>query len=214
VRTYVVRPDGTIMESDAASAAPAPAEEPAEAQVASADDGADAPMQPVEVPTTEITGSGEAETIPAEPETTAAVTPAAPVPVEEAPAAETPQPAETAAAEAPQPEASGEADAPVNLLTLAPAAPASPAPEAASAGGFVVQLSSQRSQEQALASFADMQSRYPSILGEYKPVIQQAAVADKGTYFRVRVGPWASRGDAISVCERLQSAGADCFVTQ
>ena len=46
------------------------------------------------------------------------------------------------------------------------------------------------------------------------PQIQEADLGEKGIYFRVRVGPWASREEAIGVCESLKAAGGNCFVTQ
>ena len=45
-------------------------------------------------------------------------------------------------------------------------------------------------------------------------MIQEADLGTKGLYYRVRVGPWASRDDAIKVCEALKAAGGNCFVTQ
>jgi cell division protein FtsN len=52
------------------------------------------------------------------------------------------------------------------------------------------------------------------VLGNMEPNIQEADLGAKGTYYRVRVGPWASRGEAVQVCERLRAAGGDCIVTR
>jgi cell division protein FtsN len=106
-----------------------------------------------------------------------------------------------------------DADAPVDLLNSASAEGATPppAPIASSEGNFV-QLSSQRSMEQAQSAYADLQSRYASVLGSLSPQIQEADLGAKGIYFRVRVGPWATRAEAIAVCESLKSAGGDCIV--
>lgn len=99
----------------------------------------------------------------------------------------------------------------------APAAPVqtASAPAASSAsipsGAYIVQVSSQRTQEQAQTAFNDLQRRYGSVLGSVSPVIQRADLGDRGTFYRVRI-PAGSREDAISLCERLKSAGGDCFV--
>ena len=77
-----------------------------------------------------------------------------------------------------------------------------------------MQISSQRSPEQADAAFADLQSRYASVLGSLDRVVQEADLGEKGIYYRVRVGPWASREEAIEVCEALKAAGGNCFVTR
>ena len=111
---------------------------------------------------------------------------------------------------------------PVNLLaaparTDQPRVTASTAPTAAAAparSGYVVQVSSQRSVDQAQASFESMKRRYKSVLGGFNPDIQRADLGAKGIYYRVRVGPMASRETALRLCEQLKSAGGSCFVTR
>src|SRR5690606_19904247 len=118
----------------------------------------------------------------------------------------------------PQPAAEAEEGAPAELLSAAaeatPSAEAVAAPTAPAGTGYLVQLSSQRTEEQARASFADLQRRFGSVLGQLEADIQQADLGEKGIYYRVRVGPWATRGEAIEVCESLQAAGGSCFVAQ
>lgn len=120
--------------------------------------------------------------------------------------------------------------APLDLTAQAPRVPAAPAQQPAAqpqqpaaveasapatgaipAGTYIVQVSSQRTQEQAQAAFGDLQRRYGSVLGGVTPVIERADLGDRGTFYRVRI-PTSSRDDAISLCERLKSAGGDCFV--
>lgn len=109
---------------------------------------------------------------------------------------------------------------PVNLLaapaaTDQPRVTASTAPTVTATGqnGYVVQITSQRSADQAKASFAEMQRRYRSILGGFDPNIQRADLGAKGIYYRARVGPMM-RDAALHVCEQLKSAGGNCFVTR
>ncbi len=131
----------------------------------------------------------------------------------------TPAPATTA-----QPVAQRQSAAPLDLTASsgqqAPAAqPAAtqPATRATSASGtipagaYVVQVSSQRSEQQAQTAFDDLQRRFGSVLGGVSPVIQRADLGDRGTFYRVRI-PTSSRDEAISLCERLKTAGGDCFV--
>lgn len=121
-----------------------------------------------------------------------------------------------------QPTPNRSTQAPLDLTAqagraAAPAAPAAqaPAPAATDAsipsGAYIVQVSSQRTEDQAQAAFSDLQRRYGSVLGGVTPVIQRADLGDRGTFYRVRI-PAGSRDDAISLCERLKSAGGDCFV--
>jgi len=91
---------------------------------------------------------------------------------------------------------------------------AAPAPEAAVASGYVVQLSSQKTEDQAKAAFASLQKKFGAVLGGQQPNIQRADLGSKGTYFRVRVGPLASQAEAADLCRRLKSAGGSCFVTR
>jgi hypothetical protein len=79
------------------------------------------------------------------------------------------------------------------------------------AHNYVVQISAQRSQADAEASFRIMQAKYPSVLGGRQPIIRRKE-SSKGVYYGTQVGPFASRGDAIQLCEELKAAGGNCFV--
>src|SRR6266702_3865572 len=100
-------------------------------------------------------------------------------------------PAGRSAAPAPAPKPS--APKPASPLTLSPSAedpppssrsgttPAQPAPyrtaalpSGAEAGNYVVQISSQRSESEAQASFRALQAKYPNVLGSRQPLIRRA----------------------------------------
>jgi hypothetical protein len=87
-----------------------------------------------------------------------------------------------------------------------------PAPAAAT-GNYYVQISSQRSEGAAAASFREAQRRFPSILGDRAPDIRRADLGEKGIYFRARVSPGMSSAEASKLCSALKSAGGDCIVT-
>ena len=76
----------------------------------------------------------------------------------------------------------------------------------------MVQVSSQKSEDGARATFKDLQAHYPKILGNYPVDIQRADLGDKGVFFRARVGPF-SQSDAQKLCDDLKSAGGDCLLT-
>ncbi len=97
--------------------------------------------------------------------------------------------------------------APVQTAALA-------APPATAAGGFVVQVSSQRSEEAAMAAFRDVQARVPSLLAGRQASIQRATLGDRGTFFRARVAPATTREAATQLCVSLKAAGVDCLVSQ
>jgi cell division septation protein DedD len=65
----------------------------------------------------------------------------------------------------------------------------------------------------ALAAFADLQQKYTSLLGNYQPLIESANLGDKGTWYRLRVGPISKKADAETLCRKLKGAGLrSCLV--
>jgi hypothetical protein len=131
-----------------------------------------------------------------------------------------------AAARAPAPSPAANANASANApLSLSPqGAPAAPdtrtrvastnaAPASPGGGGsYVVQISSQRSEADAQASYRALQGKFPSVLGSRTPLIKRADLGDKGVYYRAMVGPFASSEEAAQVCGNLKTAGGQCVV--
>lgn len=99
--------------------------------------------------------------------------------------------------------------APVKKVVAAKPKP-KPAPVARKSE-WVVQVSSQRSAEAAQQSFNTMRSRFSALQGRAMSI--QRANVNGSTFFRVRVQT-ASRSDANQLCNRLTSAGGNCFVTR
>ncbi|MEP2944391.1 MAG: SPOR domain-containing protein [Hyphomicrobiales bacterium] len=91
--------------------------------------------------------------------------------------------------------------------------PAASAPQTSSSGGFVVQLSSQRSADQARTAFIGLQRRF-SVLSSYSPIVKRADLGARGIFHRLQVGKFNSRSEAISLCENLKAAGGDCIVSR
>ena len=93
----------------------------------------------------------------------------------------------------------------------APVATESRTPSASS-GGLMVQLSSHKSESEALASFRTMQGRFPAELGGRQGVVRRADLGAKGVFYRAMVGPFASAQEATQFCASLKAAGASCMV--
>ncbi len=139
-----------------------------------------------------------------------------------------PRPAPAAAAarvQAPSPaaNANASANAPLSLSPQGPqSAPAEPRTHMASTnaaqpapgggGSYVVQVSSQRSEADAHASYRALQGKFPSVLGSRAPLIKRADLGDKGVYYRAMVGPFGSSEEAAQVCGNLKTAGGQCVV--
>lgn len=96
--------------------------------------------------------------------------------------------------------------------TAAPApARVAAAPPAGGDGGYVVQVSSQRSEAEAQASFRALQAKY-SQLKSKQLIVRRADLGAKGIYFRAMVGPFESSEDANQFCGDLKQAGGQCII--
>jgi hypothetical protein len=198
VHTIAIRPDGTVV-ADAAptpvSAPSAPAPSPV-VSAASRSGPAAAQAQPVPQP-----APAQSAPPPQAPPRAAAHAPSnAPLSLSpNAQASQPPRPARTAAAAPPTP--------------IAPAAAArAPAAHANGAGGYAVQVSSQRSEAEAEAAFRSLQAKFPSQLGGKKPMIHRVDLGAKGIYYRAMVGPFGTSEEASQMCSSLKAAGGQCFV--
>jgi hypothetical protein len=137
------------------------------------------------------------------------------------------QPPRVAARPAPSPAAPG-ANAPLSLAPDGAAPPAAasaaappraiaptrPVPVASGSGGFVVQVSSRRSESEAEAAYRSLQSKYTSVLNGQPHSVKRADLGAKGVFFRAMVGPYGTRDQAIQVCSNLKAAGGECVVVQ
>ena len=105
-------------------------------------------------------------------------------------------------------------------LVLAPTAPAAPAVQTpavnnnSGAGGYTVQVTSQRTPDQAQASYRNIQAQLSSVLAGYEPDIKEADLGARGVYYRVRVGSFADQAGAINFCNQIKAAGGDCLVAR
>jgi hypothetical protein len=100
--------------------------------------------------------------------------------------------------------------APVRAAT--PPARLASAPATGGSGGYLVQVSSQRSEADAQASYRNIQARYSSVLGGHPHLVRRADLGSRGVYYRAMVGPFGSRDQAIALCSSLKAAGGDCVV--
>jgi cell division septation protein DedD len=132
--------------------------------------------------------------------------------------------AKTTAARNPPSSANASANAPMSLTPGGQPAPAAPptriaatnpvqtAPSGGSSGGYLVQVSSQRNEADAQASYRALQGKFPSVLGSRSPLIKRADLGDKGVYYRAMVGPFDSSDEASQFCGSLKTAGGQCVV--
>ena len=87
-----------------------------------------------------------------------------------------------------------------------------PAPAAVPAGGgYRVQLANSRSQADAKALWKQVQAKNGQ-LASVQPQIQKVEIGSFGTFYSLRVGPYASRSQSTKVCNALKRSGTDCSV--
>ena len=79
------------------------------------------------------------------------------------------------------------------------------------AGGYTVQISSQRNEAAALASYQALQKRFPNLLSGRSPITTRL---DSGgaVFYRVAIGPFPTADEASQFCSELKAAGGICFV--
>ncbi len=142
------------------------------------------------------------------------------------PAGAKPAPVRTAATTPHAPAAPAGTNAPLSLApqTAPPSAIAEPhtrvatnttmptAPNGSGSGGYLVQVSSQRNESDAQASYRVLQGKFPSVLGSRSALIKRADLGEKGIYYRAMVGPFGSPEEASQFCGSLKTAGGQCVV--
>ena len=132
------------------------------------------------------------------------------------PAAATGARAPAAPRAAAPPAASGNAP-----LTLTPQSPPTvaavdtthPAPAKATpaSGGWIVQISAQKTEAEAQAAFRAAQAKY-SALADQQPLIRKKDQGERGVFYATQVGPFPQREEANRLCETLKGAGGNCFI--
>jgi hypothetical protein len=110
------------------------------------------------------------------------------------------------------PQASQQAPAAEPRSRVAATTPEPAASTGDGAGGYMVQISSQRNEADAQASFRSLQGKFSAVLGSREPVIKRADLGEKGVYYRAMVGPFGSSDEASKFCGSLKSAGGQCVI--
>lgn len=88
----------------------------------------------------------------------------------------------------------------------------SSAPAAAPAGkGYQVQFANSRSQADAKALWKQVQAKN-SQLASVQPRIEKVDIGSFGTFYSLKVGPYASQSQSTKVCNALKRNGTDCSI--
>ena len=88
----------------------------------------------------------------------------------------------------------------------------SPAPAAKLEGKFRIQVGMVRTEDEAQTIAAKVKREHGAALAAREPEIDQAVVGNMGSFYRVRVGPFATQQDGQAACAKLKGSGLDCLV--
>lgn len=184
VRTVQVGPDGTIMTPSAPPPRPVPPVAPQQALS----------VVPAAVPALAATDSRSSPVPAPRPVQTVRVARAEPA------AAASVEPSRAPARQTNQ----------VQPLDLGPQRTASVSTGSTAGSGTFVQISSHQSEQEARSAFTSAVRRFPMLQGQ-TPNVRTAEIPGRGTWHRLRVGPF-SRDEAQGLCQRLKAAGGSCVL--
>ncbi len=106
------------------------------------------------------------------------------------------------------------AAAPAPAPAPAAAEPTVPAPTirqaSSSSGGYMVQVGSYKSQSEANESWQSFRSKYG--VTDYGSDVKEVDLGDKGTWYRLRLGPFQDKDSASAYCAKLKAQGASCLI--
>jgi cell division protein FtsN len=76
----------------------------------------------------------------------------------------------------------------------------------------VLQIGAYETQEIADGAWAAFKARHAGVAGALAEDVPKADLGAKGTWYRLRMGPFADKAAAAAACEKLKAEGATCFV--
>lgn len=79
---------------------------------------------------------------------------------------------------------------------------------------FVVQLASVKTRAGAEREWRKLKQRFPGILSDMVPALDEAKLADYGTVIRIRTGAFDSQRDAANLCAQLAAKRQACLVVK
>lgn len=101
---------------------------------------------------------------------------------------------------------------PGSALKPVAGAPGPVAAAAAPAGKYKLQVAAVRSRDEAGQLATRLMQQHAGRLGSRQPEIDEAVIGNMGTFYRVRVGPFASADEPGQLCTTLRPQGFDCLV--
>lgn len=79
-------------------------------------------------------------------------------------------------------------------------------------GKFKIHIAAVRSKAEAEALAQKLVAEHGAELGNHVPVVDEAVIGSMGTFYRVRIGGYASQDEPRGLCNKLRTSGLDCLV--
>ncbi len=96
-------------------------------------------------------------------------------------------------------------------VQVAAVTPAAAAPVARQ-GKYKVHIAALRSRAEAETLAAQLVAQHGADLANHAPTVDEAVIGSMGTFYRVRVGGYASQDEPRGLCNKLRTSGLDCLV--
>ena len=69
-----------------------------------------------------------------------------------------------------------------------------------------------RTQAEAQSLAIRVKREHAAVLATREPEIDETMVGNMGSFYRVRIGPFATQHDGQAACAKLKGSGLDCLV--
>lgn len=79
-------------------------------------------------------------------------------------------------------------------------------------GKYKIHIAALRSRAEAEALAQQLVAQHGADLSNHVPTVDEAVIGSMGTFYRVRIGGYASQEEPRGLCNKLRSSGLDCLV--
>ncbi len=105
----------------------------------------------------------------------------------------------------------GEDASPPPQPHIAEATPAAQPPATSSGGGYRLQLTASRSEDEAKQLWQQVLNQHKELAGR-EPLIEKTEIGNLGTFYRLQIGPFPDKAESLKLCNALKQSGVDCFL--
>lgn len=85
---------------------------------------------------------------------------------------------------------------------------------ARAASGYLVQLASMGSADMARQHWELLRAKNAELLGDMTLNVEEANLGDRGTFYRIQIGPFPNEATAQDMCLQIKAQRMDCLVVR